>query len=151
MSKLKWWVAAFVLWQVATLFYKDKWFKDKISEAKWTDKLKLVFDELVELNKKMFNDIKDYDYSAKVEDFKSFFETEKQNIENKIKELSEKFNDLNETQVKPFIQDIEARVQALTQIVSEKVSDVNEKYKLEEKISLLKDKINEIKNKVSEK
>lgn len=151
MKKLKWVVGAFLLWEISTLIYKDKSFKSKLEKKQWFDKVKFLFQSLVDLNKKLFYDVKDYDYEGKIEEFKVMFENEKKDIENKIKDLSKQALDLKDEKMVPVIKDIEKKVKTLKKWIENTISDLDEKYDFEDKIDIIVKKVNELKKKTKKK
>lgn len=130
--------------EILTLFYKDNSFKKKYTLAKWPDKVKVLFKNIVELNKKIFFDIKEYDYEWKFNEFKDFYEKESKILEKKIKELTEQAKTLNKEKIDEITQNLKVKIQNLKEMAEESIDDVMEKYAFQEKIDEMIAKIKEI-------
>lgn len=146
MKKIKLIAWAFIAWQIATLFYKDKDFKSKISELDSVEKVKYLFNSLLDLNKKIFFDVKDYDYDNKINLFKSYFDNEKLKLEAKFEELAAQIWKLNEEKLQPLVKDLEEKAYQLKDKVYENVEYFNDKYDLQEKADELVEKIKNLKS-----
>lgn len=146
MKKIKFGLSLFFAGQLAALFYKDKAFKDKFKEAKGLDKFKILFDWLIDLNKKLIKDVKEFNYEWKIEEINSMIADEKDEIEEKIEDIRIKLNTLNKEKIKPIIEEIEKKAKWFTTLIEEKIEDINEKYALQEKLKKVMKKIEEIKN-----
>lgn len=145
MKKLKFGIGLFLAGQLAALFYKDKSFKDKLKEASWMDKLKVMFNWLVDLNKKLFKDISEYDYEWKMHEINSYISDEKEELEWKIDDLKKKLQSLNKDKLQPMLWDIEKKANSFKKVIEETIEDLNDKYDLEEKLSKVMKKIEELK------
>jgi len=151
-NKLKLWLLWFILWEIVVLWYKDEELKGKVG-AEWNlkNKISVVFKELVDLNKKIFDDIFDLDYNQRFVDLNSYIDDKMVNINEMIWNLRVRFNDLSEQQIKPMIKKIEDEISVLKEHLRDWVNDVKEKMKLEEKIEFLSTKLNELKDKFAKK
>lgn len=136
----------FLIWQISTLFYKDKWFKDTFCQAKWLDKLKVLFTWITDLNKKLFADIFEYDYTSKFESINDYLKTEKDKIENNLDEILDKLNTFKHDKLMPILWDLEQKALTFKKLIEEKITDINEKYELQKKIETIIEKINNFKN-----
>lgn len=153
MKLIKVWITAFLLWEIATLLYQDKELRTKMcnKESKCSDKLKLMVDKLVDLNKRIFFDIKEYNYKNNFETVKSKFLEEKDIIWKQILELKEKAMKINNETIKPTLIELENNFESLKEKLQDKWEDVSEKYDVEEKIKFIKWKIVEVKEKIKVK
>ena len=143
-----WWILA---GEILTLFYKDSSFKKKYALAKWPDKIKILCRSLWELNKKIFLDVKEYDYEWKFDEFKSYFEKESKIIEKKIKEIAEQAKSLNKEKVDEIIAKIKEKVMELKEKAEDSIDDMMGKYEIQEKIDEMISKIKEIEKNVEKK
>lgn len=146
MKKLKFGLSLFFAGQLAALFYKDKPFKDKFKEAKWLDKFKILFDWLLDLNKKLIKDVKEFDYEWKLDELNNMISCEKSEIEEKIEDMRIKLTTLNKEKIQPIIEEIEKKAKWFKKLIEEKIEDINDKYELQEKLNKVMKKIEEIKN-----
>ncbi len=147
MKKLKFIGCSFLIGQIVTIFYKDKDFREKFRESQGFDKVKTLLNELVDLNKNIFIDIKDHNYEESYQKIKEYVETEKEKLESKVEELASKVWQRNEETLQPLIEDIEERIKHLKETTEENVKNLNEKYALQEKLNNLKAKFEEAKKK----
>jgi DNA anti-recombination protein RmuC len=132
---------AFVAGQVAALFYKDKEFRQKFESAQGFDKCKVLFNELLELNKKLFLDAKSVDYSQKLEEVKSRFEQEINKLQQKIEEIKQNYNQFSQEKLQPILTDLKQKAEQLKEQVDNQVISIKEKYQLEEKLASVMEKI----------
>lgn len=146
MNKIKFWIIGLLLGQTLTLLYKDKALRDKLSKNDWFEKIKILVNELVDLNKRIFFDIKSYDYEWKTNEVKAIINMEIKKIEKKIHELKKKASKLNKTQIQPLIAEFEQKASEYSQKAYElkdhlnsTIKDLNEKYQIEEKIENIKE------------
>lgn len=147
MNKFKLWVLWIVLWQIITVLYKDENLRNKLKESDWMWKLKMLFDERLNLNKKIFSDLKNIDYIAKKKEIENFLDTEWQRLEKSIDEIMSKAKDFNSDTVKPMLTEFELKTKELIKYANETITDVNEKYKVQERMDKVKQKLDELKNK----
>jgi len=139
--RLIWWILA---GEILTLFYKDNSFKRKLSLAKWPDKVKLLFKSLVDLNRNVFLDVKEYDYEWKITEFKDYFEKEYKILEKKVKELGLDMKSLSQEKVEEVIKNLKKKIMKLKEMAEESIEDVMEKYEVQEKIDDMVSRIKEI-------
>lgn len=158
MKKIKTILGALLVWQATALFYKDKSFKDKFKDAKWMDKFTVLFDSMFDLNKKLFKDIKEFDYSGEYEKLKSVIFEEKEVVEQKIDTLRNKWDDLNEDKIRPMIKEIEEHTKNLSNMIEEKYTelkdkydDIKDKHEFDEIVDNIKAKTKELKDKLKMK
>ncbi len=136
---------AFLAGQVATLFYKDKTFKEKFDNAQGFDKCKVLFNELLEINKRLFLDAKSVDYSGKLEEIKSKFDTEITKLQQRIEEIKQNYNQFNEAKLKPILEELKQKAESLKIQLENQVDSLKEKYQLEEKLDEIMQKIKSLK------
>ncbi len=145
MKKFKLLAWAFVAGQIATMFYKDKNFRDKFNQVDWFEKVKTLVNSLVDLNKKIFFDIKEYDYETKFNEFKSYFDAERSKIESKIDEIKSQVGKINDEKLQPMIQDIYDEAMRLKEKVVENAEYLDDKYEIKDKANKLVEKAKNIK------
>ncbi len=148
MKKLKIAAGAFIVWQVATLFYKDESFRKRFNEVDGFEKAKVLFNNLLDLNKKIFFDIKEYDYQWKSNEIRQMINIEISRAEEKLNELKNSADKINKEKVQPIIEDLEDKSEYIKNSISESYNDLNEKYDLETKYEQLKEKVNELRKKI---
>ncbi len=143
MKKVKFLVWAFLAWQIATIFYKDESFREKFKNAEWLDKAKVLFDSVLDLNKKIFFDIKDYDYETKIQDIKEYFEHERQKLEEKFEYIKWQADKINQEKLKPMIKQLESDANYLKDKLVENAEYIDDKYEITDKVDKTIKKIKE--------
>ncbi len=144
---LKIWMLSFLAWEVVALFYKDEDFNNKFKNAKWFDKCRILFSSLLDLNKKLFFDIKSVDYKSKVDNLISRIESERRKLEEKVDFIISNIDSFKKEKLDKLVEELNNKLDSLKDQVVMKVDDIKAKYDLENKISSLKDKIEKIKSK----
>lgn len=148
MKKAKFFIWAFLVGQIATLFYKDQNFKKKFNEVEWLEKVKLLFNNVVDLNKKIFFDIKEFDYEWTYYELKDILNNEISKADEKIKQLKDKADEINKEKIIPVLEELEKKADYVQNKLYASYHDLDDKYDLESKYYQLKEKIEEIRNKV---
>ena len=93
MKRLKRWFVAFLVWEFFTLFKKDPKFKQGVIEKDGVDKIKHIFDWLLDFNKKLVEDAKEhFDTQALEEHLNQWVLW----VEHEYASLSEEVNSLKE-------------------------------------------------------
>jgi hypothetical protein len=90
------------------------------------------------LNKKLFFDVKTYDYDSKINEVKSIIDMEREKLEKKVDDIKDKANKLNNEQIHPLIEEFEEKAQDLMKYAKDTIHDLNERYHLENKIEIVK-------------
>ena len=140
-------VVAVAIWQTIASYYKDKKFKEEFDTTKWFDKFKVIFNNLFDLNKRFFAQIKDIDLQQTYNDAKNFIEDNLAKINLKIDELKENLNNLKEDKLIPLLKDLEEKSEEFKEQIKSNIDDISEKIKLEEKVKIIEEKIKEMKKK----
>ncbi|UFX83326.1 hypothetical protein [Candidatus Absconditicoccus praedator] len=148
MKKAKFFIGAFLVGQIATLFYKDQNFKKKFNEVEGLEKVKLLFNNVVDLNKKIFFDIKEFDYEGTYYELKDILNNEISKADEKIKQLKDKADEINKEKIIPVLEELEKKADYVQNKLYASYHDLDDKYDLESKYYQLKEKIEEIRNKV---
>ncbi len=148
MGKIKYWILWILIWETIALLYKDKELIKKLENKDWFDAIKIIFNDIVDLNKKLFFDVKTYDYDSKINEVKSIIDMEREKLEKKVDDIKDKANKLNNEQIHPLIEEFEEKAQDLMKYAKDTIHDLNERYHLENKIEIVKWKILELKNRL---
>lgn len=143
MKWIKWWIAGLLVWQAISLFATKPHLKKKLATAEWTDKIKVVFDELVTFNKWLIDSI---DISKLKWDI--VFRIE--HLQDDINKLSSEWNNLNQEKITQRINYLKDSTDNLKSDVGTYVQDLDEKHQLTEKLSKLKEHINTLQSKLQE-
>jgi len=155
-------VIATAIGETIASYQKDEKFRENLSNAKGLDKLKIVFSNLVEVNKNFFEQAKQIDYKWKYEQAKQVVWEKVENISSvlwekldilneKVDFYKEKALDLKKEKLDPVLEELSEKAENLKKQIEEKVDNVKEKVKFEEKLEKVKKEINEIKEKFSKK
>lgn len=147
MKILKIAIITFLVGQTLSLFYKDESFKKKLKATDWTSKLKLIIDELIDLNQRIFFDVKDFDYNKAYDAVNAEFDIQKTKVEKKINDLAKKADSLNKEQIAPLIAEAEDQYNKLMDGVKEAIKNIEDRYKNDEKITKVKKQIDDLKKK----
>ncbi len=134
---LKIWIASFLLGQATALFYKNKNFREKFNKVNWFDKCKVLFDELLDLNKNIFFDLKEVDYKNEYETVKFKLEEKFKDIENKYNQLKEELKEIWQEKVKPKLEELQEKVLVL----KAEINKLNSKYDISNKIENILSKL----------
>ena len=140
-------VVATAIWETVASYYKDEKFKEKLGKAEWFDKLKVIFNNLVDVNKGFLEKVKLVDYKGTYIEYKDYAESKLNDINIKLDELKQKLVSAKDEKILPFVKELEGKLNEYKKEIEEKVEDVKEKIKLEEKIKIVKSKIEEVKGK----
>jgi len=141
-------VVAVALGETVASYYKDESFRRKLKNAKGFDKCKTVFNNLFDVNKKFFTEMSSVDYNLQYNELKSKIETNINEFNEKLDDIKSNINDYNEETVKPNLNDMYVKVNEFREKIEDEVISLNEKYKLEEKLEMVKEKISDIKSKM---
>jgi len=139
-------VCAVAIGETIASYYKDEDFRKKVNEANGFDKCKLIFDNLIDLNKRFFIDVKSVDY-------KSMLDSKINYIDEKLDFLKKEADRLNSEKIQPILSDIMKKYSEITDIVIEKKEELPKKYlpKINELLEKINNTISEFKWKIKDK
>lgn len=143
MKWLKRWIAWLIAGQALWLFASKPALKKKLAAAQWTDKVKLVFDELVNFNKWLIE-------SVDLTKVKSDIMFRVEHLQEDIDRLSAEYSTLSKDKVNEWISYLKTTTEQLKTDVTEYVWDLNEKHQLTDKLTTLKDHIGQLQSKINE-
>ncbi len=145
------WIWALALWETVASYYKDENFRKNIDEAKWFNKCKVIFNNLVDINSNLFSDVKEIDYKTKYNKYKDIADTKyseyKEIVDSKINDINEKidflkteWDKLNQDKLQPLLNDVQTKYNEIIDIVWTQKEELLEKYgpeleKIQEKIN----------------
>ena len=139
---------AVALGETIDSYYKDENFRAKLKNAKGFDKCRTVFNNLIDVNKKFFTEVSSVDYNARYNELKSKIETNINEFNEKLEDIKSNINDYNEENIKPTLNDMYTKINEFREKLEDEVVSLNEKYKFEEKLEMVKEKISDIKSKI---
>jgi len=140
-STLKFWIIAIAFGETITSYYKDKDFKTKLDNSEGFDKIKILFDNLFDINKKFIRELSSFDYNLKYNKIKDNIEKSLNEFNEKLDQIKENINNYKEEKISPVLEDIYAKANELKGKIQYETENLNEKYKLAEKLDTIKDKI----------
>lgn len=143
MKWLKRWIAWLIAGQALWLFASKPALKKKLAAAQWTDKVKLVFDELVNFNKWLIE-------SVDLTKVKSDIRFRIEHLQEDIDKLGAEYSTLSKDKINEWISYLKTTTEQLKTDVTEYVWDLNEKHQLTEKLTTLKDHIGQLQSKINE-
>lgn len=143
MKWLKRWIAWLIAGQALWLFASKPALKKKLAAAQWTDKVKLVFDELVNFNKWLIE-------SVDLTKVKSDIRFRIEHLQEDIDKLGAEYSTLSKDKINEWISYLKTTTEQLKTDVTEYVWDLNEKHQLTEKLTTLKDHIGQLQSKIDE-
>jgi len=125
---VKLWVWALVLGETIASYYKDEKFKNNLHQAKWFDKCKVIFNNLVDVNKKFFSDVKSVDYDNIKKEYKDLLDIKIEYINEKIDYIKKEWKKLNQDKIQPLLDDIQTKYSEIIDIVWKEKDELLEKY-----------------------
>ena len=140
---------AVALWETVASYYKDKNFKESLDSAKGFDKCKVIFNNLIDVNKKFFSDAKSVDYNAYVEEYKDLLNDKLVLVWEKIDLLKEQATNIQDEKIKPVLDDLTKKYEELQALAKDKKSEFVEKYA--DKIEFVEEQVNKLKEKIVKK
>lgn len=143
MKWLKWWIAGLLVWQALGLFASKPSLKKKLATAEGTDKVKVVFDELVNFNKWLIE-------SIDLTKVKSDIAFRVEHLQDEVSQLTNQWSWLNQDKINQWISYLKVTTEQLKSDVGTYVQDLDEKHQLGEKLTKLKDHISELQSKLTE-
>lgn len=143
MKWLKWWIIWLLAWQAIGLFASKPALKKKFATAQWTDKAKVVFDELVSFNKWLIE-------SIDLTKVKSDIAFRVEHLQEEVSDLTNQWSGLNKDKLNQWIDYLKATTEQLKTDVTSYVGDLDEKHQLTEKLWTLKDHISKLQSKLTE-
>lgn len=141
-------ITAIALGETIASYYKNKEFRTKLNSAEGFDKAKVIFNNLLDINRKFFTEVLSFDYKIKYNEFKTNIESKINELNSRIDDIKSNINSYSEEKIKPILNDIYTKVNQFKEMIEDEVISLNERYKLEEKLNVLKDKISDLKSKI---
>ncbi len=141
-------VAAIAIGETIGSYYKSNDFRVKLNSSKGFDKVRVVFNNLLDVNKKFFTEASSVDYNARYNDLKLNLEYKINDINLKIDNIKENINDYSEEKLKPTLNDMYIKANEFREKLEDEAVGLNERYKLEEKLDIVKEKISDLKSKM---
>ena len=142
---------AVAIWQTIASYYKDEKFKNNLEQAKGFDKVKVMFNNLIDLNKKFFTEVKEVDYKWYYNEYKDILVQKTDLVKEKIENIKEQAQQIRDDKVLPILEDLQQKAENIKSQIEDKVVDIKEKAKLEEKLEQIKEKAEQVKNEVLKK
>lgn len=152
MKTIKYFLGWILVWQIVTLFFKDKKLTDKIYWA-WNlfDWFKILFNEIVDLNKNIFIETKKINFEKNYFEIKEFILKEKEKIEESINQIKSQLWELNENQFKPLVEKVEANYEEYKKKIIEKYDYLKDRVDFDEICDIINHKIKSLKENFKEK
>jgi gas vesicle protein len=142
-------VAAVAVGETIASYYKDENFRKSLNEAKGFDKCKVIFNNLVDVNKRFFTEVKSVDYNSLAEKYKQLFQDKVNFVGSKLEEVKKEVEKLHDEKLKPVVEELTEKYEELKKVALEKKDELSEKY--QDKLELIEEKINEVKKQIKEK
>ena len=117
--------------------------KKKFAAAQWTDKVKVVFDELVIFNRWLIE-------SIDLTKVKSDIAFRVEHLHEEISDLTTQRSDLSQDKLEQWISYLKTTTDGLKTDVTSYVTDLDEKHQLTDKLWILKEHINRLQSKLTE-
>ena len=122
------WIWALALWETIASYYKDEKFKKDIEKAKWFNKCKVIFDNLIDVNKNLFSDVKSVDYDNLKKEYKELLDSKIVYINEKIDYIKNEWDKLNQEKLQPLLNDVQTKYNEIIDIVWTQKEELLEKY-----------------------
>jgi len=122
------WIWAIALWETIASYYKDKEFKNKLDSAKWFNKCKIIFKNIIDINTSFYTDVNTIDYSQKIDQYKKILNKRIDDLNERINYLKNEWEKLNQDKVQPLIKDIQDKYNEIANIVWEQKDELLNKY-----------------------
>jgi len=122
------WIWALALWETIASYYKDEKFKKDIEKAKWFNKCKVIFDNLINVNKNLFSDVKSVDYDNLKKEYKELLDSKIVYINEKIDYIKNEWDKLNQEKLQPLLNDVQTKYNEIIDIVWTQKEELLEKY-----------------------
>lgn len=145
---VKVWVVAVAFGETVASYYKDKGFKTKLDDAKGFDKCRVVFNNLLDVNKKFFTEVSSVDYNTKYSEVKSNIEHQIDEFNKKLDNIKLNINDYKEEKISPVLEDIYVKATKFKERIETEVVDLKDKYDLDWKLNNVKEKVSNLKEKI---
>lgn len=143
MKWLKWWIMWLLVGQALWIFVAKPALKKKFAAAQWTDKVRVVFDELVAFNKWLIE-------SIDLTKVKSDIAFRVEHLQEEISDLTTQRSDLSQDKLEQWISYLKTTTDGLKTDVTSYVTDLDEKHQLTDKLWTLKEHINRLQSKLTE-
>jgi uncharacterized protein YicC (UPF0701 family) len=141
MKWLKRWIIGLLAGQAIGLFASKPALKKKLATAEGADKVKVVFDELVDFNKWLIT-------SIDLTKLKADLAFRVEHLQEEIEQLTTQWSDLSQEKIQQWIGYLKTTTDELKNDVGEYVQDLDEKHQLTTKLTKLKDHITDLQTKV---
>lgn len=129
--------------QALWIFVAKPALKKKFAAAQWTDKVRVVFDELVAFNKWLIE-------SIDLTKVKSDIAFRVEHLQEEISDLTTQRSDLSQDKLEQWISYLKTTTDGLKTDVTSYVTDLDEKHQLTDKLWTLKEHINRLQSKLTE-
>lgn len=143
MKWLKRWILWLITWQALWLFASKPALKKKLAAAHWTDKITVVFDELVSFNKGLVESI---DLSK----LKSDIAFRMEHLQDEVNHLTSNRSELSQDKISQWVSYLKTTTDQLKSDIGSYVENLDEKHQLTEKLSSLWEHISTLQSKISE-
>jgi len=143
MKWLKRWIAWLIAWQALWLFAGKPALKKKLAAAQGTDKVKLVFDELVKFNKWLVD-------SVDLTKLKGDIAFRVEHLQDEVNQLTNNRSGLNQDKLNQWISYLKTTTEQLKSDVGSYVQNLDEKHQLTDKLTSLWEHITTLQSKISE-
>ncbi len=149
-KSMKLFVFAVAVGETIASYYKNEEFKKLFDNAKWFDKCKVVFNNLVEINGNFLKKMKNIDYNTHVDKYKNMLEDELEVVKSKLDDVKEQAGLLKDNTFKPVIDELNKKYEEIRESVLEKHSYIKDNAieKIDEILDKYQDKIEWIDKKI---
>lgn len=134
----------FFIGQTAVLLMKDKTIKEKIQKSEGIEKVKALYEALVQTNKKLMEEIQSIDYVSEFEDLKKNFNKELVILEKKVSGLLTN-KKLDKKSLKKIATTITKELETLQKSAKDQLKEIDDSFEVTKKIESIKKKLNTIK------
>lgn len=134
----------FFIGQTAILIMKDKTIKEKIQKSEGIEKVKALYEALVQTNKKLMEEIQSIDYVSGFEDLKKNFNKELVILEKKVSGLLTN-KKLDKKSLKKIANTITKELETLQKSAKNQLKEIDDSFEVTKKIESIKKRLNTIK------
>ena len=131
--------AAVVIGETVASYYKDEKFRKSLNEAKGFDKCKVIFNNLVDVNKRFFTEVQSVDYNSLAEKYKQLFQEKIDFVGYKLEETKKEVEKLHDEKLKPVVEELVEKYEEIKKVALEKKDKLTEKY--QDKLDFIEKKI----------
>ena len=130
---------AVVIGETVASYYKDEKFRKSLNEAKGFDKCKVIFNNLVDVNKRFFTEVQSVDYNSLAEKYKQLFQEKIDFVGYKLEETKKEVEKLHDEKLKPVVEELVEKYEEIKKVALEKKDKLTEKY--QDKLDFIEKKI----------